>query len=286
MQIRDMTTMADMPVANACASGDREGGDDASRKGTFVPGDETDLDGRELIIHQLYDSEKLAALRAMAAGVAHEIGNPLSGVLGILELAQRRTCEAPTRVLLRNAAAELVRVGRMLRELTDFTRADGERGRIDVNEVLRATLTLARYAHDAAPVTVRFAPDAAVHTLVGSRNHLVQACLHLVMNAYDAMRDRPGVLTVRSRQEPDAVVLSFEDTGHGIPRELVPRLFEPFFTTKRAGTGTGLGLFLCRLIIADEFQGRIDLESTPGPGASFTVRLPVPPPRATANARR
>jgi two-component system NtrC family sensor kinase len=166
----------------------------------------------------------------------------------------------------------------LLRELTDFTRADGERGHIDVNEMLRAALTLARYAHDGAPVAVRVERDPAVRSLVGSRNHLLQAFLHLIMNAYDAMRDRPGVLTVRSRQESDAVVLSFEDTGHGIAPDIVPRLFEPFFTTKRAGTGTGLGLFLCRLIVADEFHGRIDVTSTPGTGASFTVRLPLPPP--------
>jgi two-component system NtrC family sensor kinase len=229
------------------------------------------------VVHQLYESEKLAALRAIAAGFAREVGNPLAGVLGLLQLIERRTHEPETRTRLIEARNELLGVGQIIRELSDFTRADGGLGTIDVNEVLRAALTFAKYANEAAPVTVRLDADLQVRPLVGSRNHLLQACLYLVMNAYDAMHDQGGSLTVRSRQDPDEIVLSFEDSGRGIDAAVLSRIFEPFFTTKPEGSGTGLGLFVCHRIVTKGFGGRMEVASEPGAGSRFTVRLPLRP---------
>lgn len=185
------------------------------------------------IEHQLYDSEKLAALRAIAAGLAHEVGNPLAGVLALLQLTERRTAEVETRERLRQAREELVRVGRLIRELGDFTRADGEQGTIDVNEVLRASLTLAKYAHEGAAVTVRLETDPTLTMIVGSRHHLLQAFLHLVMNAYDAVPREHGRLTVGSRRVSGGVLVWFEDNGPGVDPAVRGRMFEPFFTGAR-----------------------------------------------------
>ena len=227
------------------------------------------------IEHQLSDSEKLSALRAIAAGLAHEVGNPLAGVLALLQLAERRTAEVETRARLRQAREELVRVGGLIRELGDFTRADGGLGTIDVNEVLRAALTLAKYAHAGAAVTVQLETDPTLAAIVGSRHHLLQACLHLVMNAYDAMPHENGRLTVGSQRTPNGLLLRFEDNGGGIDPAVRPRLFEAFVTTKAEGTGTGLGLFVARRILVGEFGGSIDVTTGAPTGARFEVRIPA-----------
>jgi len=234
-----------------------------------------DVGAQLVLVHQLYESEKLAALRAMAAGFAHEIGNPLAGVLALLQLVERRTHESETRERLIEARGGILRLGRIIRELSDFTRGDGGTTPIDLNEVLRAAVALAKYAHREAPVAVSIDTDPRVRPLLGGRNRLLQACLHIVMNAYDAMSDTGGRLDVRSVQGENEVVLRFEDSGRGMAPEVVARIFDPFFTTKPAGSGTGLGLFVCQRIVAEEFRGRIDVETGPGRGACFIVTLPV-----------
>ena len=233
--------------------------------------------------HQLFDSEKLATLRAIAAGLAHEVGNPLAGVLALLQLTERRTGESETRERLRQAREELVRVGRLIRELGDFTRADGEQGTIDVNEVLRAALTLAKYAHEGAAVTVRLETDPTLTTIVGSRHHLLQACLHLAMNAYDAAPRQQGCLTVGSRRVSGGVLVWFEDNGRGVDPAVRERLFEPFFTTKPQGGGTGLGLFVARRIVVAEFGGTIELKTVAPAGARFELWVPMSPPAPCAD---
>jgi signal transduction histidine kinase len=235
------------------------------------------------LAERLHESEKLAVLRAIAAGFANELGNPLAGVLGVLQVVARRTREPETRERLVAAHAELARVTQVIRELADFTRLDGEAAVVDVNEALRAALTLARYAHQGAAVTVTFEPDTTIGPLVGSRNHLLQVFLHLAMNAYEAMFDRVGALAVRSRRGDGEIVVVFEDTGPGIAAAAIDRLFEPFFTTKGS---TGLGLFVCRRIVAEELGGRIAVDGAPGRGARFTVHLPTGDVAAATRRRR
>lgn len=224
------------------------------------------------VADRFHESEKLAALRAISAGLAHDLGNPLAGVVGVLQLVARRTREEETRERLTSTHVEVSRIARLLRELVDFTRHDGEAGIIDVNEVLRAAMTLARYAHQDARVTVAFEPDPRVGPLVGSRNHLLEAFLHLAMNAYEAIGAVEGRLRVASSLTDEEIVVRFEDTGEGISRAAMQHLYEPFFTTKG---NTGLGLFVCRRIVTDELGGTLAAESEPGSGARFTVRLPV-----------
>ncbi len=221
-------------------------------------------------------------LRAIAAGFANEIGNPLAGVLGVLQLVGRRTREPETRERLASAHAELARVAQIIRELADFTRQVGDAAMIDVNEVLRAALTLARYAHQHAAIDVSFEADPSVRPLVGSRNHLLQVFLHLAMNAYEAMNGGPGRLRVVSERDDAEIVVAFEDTGPGIAPDVADRVFDPFFTTKGS---TGLGLFVCRRIVVHELGGRITVDSN-ADGTRFTVRLPMrEPQRRSARSR-
>ncbi len=240
------------------------------------------VNGTYALLDQLYDAEKLAALRAMAAGIAHEVGNPLAGVLGLLQMAERKTADAEIRTRLGRARAEVLRVAQIVRELTDFTRANGETGPIDVNAILKSAAVFARYAYPAAPVAVRMMLDSEVPTLAGSATHFLQACLHVIMNAYDSMSGEGGTLTLTSVHRDGCVVLRIEDTGCGMTPEVRARIFDPFFTTKARGAGTGLGLFVCRRIVVEEFGGTLEVDSTPGAGTQFCVKFPLP--RGTRNA--
>jgi PAS domain S-box-containing protein len=225
-------------------------------------------------LDQLYDAEKLAALRAMAAGVAHEIGNPVAGALGLLQLAERKTGEPETRRRLAHARTELLRVAGITRELTDCTRAGRDDAAIDVNAAIKSAVVFARYAYPSATVDVRLMLDPDVPSLSGSRALLLDACLHLLMNGYEAIGGAGGILTVSSLWRDRAVVLRFEDTGSGMVPEVHARIFEPYFTTKPPGAA-GLGLFVCRRIVVEEFHGTIEVDSKPSAGTRVCVMLPV-----------
>ncbi|HEY2386534.1 MAG TPA: histidine kinase dimerization/phospho-acceptor domain-containing protein [Candidatus Binatia bacterium] len=162
------------------------------------------------------ESDEVAALRAIAAGFAHEIGNPLAGVAGRLQLIKRRTREDETRESLSDAHAELARIAQGLRELIEFTRPDDETTAVDVNEVLRAALTIGRYAHSHAEVDVSFEPDPHAGLVVGRRHQLLEAFLRLTMSAYETMNGSPGRLRVGSERSCGEIVVVFEHSGPGV----------------------------------------------------------------------
>jgi len=199
--------------------------------------------------------ESVATLSAIGSGFAHEIGNPVAGALAVLQLAARRTREAETREHLANAHGELVRVARIVRELADFTRVESPEVAVDLNEVVRAALTLARYAHEQVPLQVVFEPSPHVLPLEGGRNALLHALLHLLMHAYDTASPETDRVRVVSRSETGANVLTVEHTGRH---------------------AQGVVLASCSCAIAAELRGTMTIETMPD-GSRATVRLPVPP---------
>ncbi len=198
--------------------------------------------------------ESMAALRAIGSGFAHEIGNPVAGALALVQLASRRTREPETRERLANAHDELTRVARIIRELADFTRLDGPVTAVDVNEVVRAALTLARYAHENVPLTVVFEPSPHVLPLAGGRGALLHVLLHLMMHAYETARPDADCVRVVSTARAGENVVVVERTG----RDALDAALAP-----------------CRHAIASELAGTVVIEATPD-GSRATVRLPVP----------
>jgi PAS domain S-box-containing protein len=244
---------------------------------------QTSLREQERAQEQLIQAEKMAALGRLAASIAHEINNPLQGVLGCMLLSQEELHGQFRRQKLVNhlevAVSEVRRVSDIVRRMHDFYRhARTELVTVDVHQVLESVLTLSgkQLQHSDVTVVRDYAPDLS--PIQANPDHLKQVFLNLVLNAVDAMPDG-GTLRVATRNRPDAeppaVQIAFHDTGEGMPPEVSERLFEPFFTTK--GSGSGLGLSISYGII-ESHNGQITVDSQEGEGSTLTVELPVTQP--------
>jgi two-component system, NtrC family, sensor kinase len=232
---------------------------------------------------RLTETEKLAAVGQLAAGVMHEINNPLATILACCEaLALRAKDLQPGDrqgydEYLKIIDTEVQRCRRIVESLLAFSRPKaGEMKPVDVNGVVDRTLFLLKHHARFKRLTVIRELAFGLPPVLADQERLIQSFMALMLNAMDATDSR-GTLTVRSRINPDRddeILLEFIDTGSGIKREDLAKIFEPFFTTKPQGRGTGLGLSICYGIIA-EHRGRIDVESQVGVGSNFKVFLPI-----------
>lgn len=234
---------------------------------------------------QAAEREKAAAMGVMAAGVAHEVGNPLNSILAITQALQRRLKDSAVQEDLRLVAEEVARVSRTLREMTRLARPARRSVRnVQVNDVIVSTLDLLRFDPRARRHEIVLQLDPDLPTTAAAPDELSQLFLNLLLNAFDAMADRRGKVFLRSRREGEALRVEIEDTGCGIPDSAIPHLFEPFYSTKEEGKGSGLGLWICRRI-AQNHSGRIDVRSAVGSGTAFTVTLPITKVSAPLPAR-
>lgn len=229
--------------------------------------------------HRLSQSEKLAALGQFVAGIAHELNNPLQGVLGHLELL-RATGAFPKRLRrdVQLIFREADRAAKIVRNLLVFAGSRKlARRRFSVNAVLSRVIALRAGACKAAGIEVVRRYDEALPRLHGDPLLLQQAFLNIVMNAEQAVAAAGGgCIEVSTSRVParHAAVVQVRDTGPGIPPDVLPRIFEPFYTTKDVGKGTGLGLAITYGIV-QEHGGQIVAANHPDGGALFTVELPL-----------
>jgi signal transduction histidine kinase/putative methionine-R-sulfoxide reductase with GAF domain len=224
---------------------------------------------------QLIQTAKLAAVGELAAGVAHEINNPLTSILGFAELLLKTLPpDTPLRRDLEVIAKQATRARDIVRNLLGFAHQTAFRRRpCDINQVVQQTLDLMRQRLEMNGIVVEehYAPHLGPLTL--DSGQMKQVFLNLITNAAQAMPDG-GRLRVSTTWVGDEVVVAVSDSGDGIPPELWDRIFDPFFTTKPIGQGTGLGLSVS-LGIVQGHGGRITVESQVGQGSTFSVRLPV-----------
>ncbi len=235
----------------------------------------TDLDEERRLKQQLVQSGKLAAIGELAAGVAHEINNPLFAILGLTEFllaeADPGTKNRQRLELIQETGLEIKEI---VRALLDFARENAdERHVVPLEEVVRSTVDLVRRtnAHKGVELVDRY--DGSDALVSASPNQLKQIFLNLVANARQAM-PHGGTVTVEVRREGDVAVATVADDGPGIDPDVLERIFEPFFTTKRDTGGTGLGLSVS-LGIAESHGGSLTVASEPGHGTTFCLRLPV-----------
>jgi two-component system NtrC family sensor kinase len=225
----------------------------------------------------LHQSEKMAALGSLLAGVAHELNNPLSVVVGralMIEEAVRAPAIADSARRLR-AAAE--RCGRIVRTFLAMARqSDGTRQPVALPPLVDAALELLSYRLDTAGIAVERQLDERLPPVWGDPDRLHQVILNLLVNAQQALADVPAPrrLWISMAAAEDGIRLVVADSGPGVPAELRRRVFDPFFTTKPPGGGTGIGLSFCQGIVA-ALGGGITVDERPGGGARFTVRLPA-----------
>jgi C4-dicarboxylate-specific signal transduction histidine kinase len=226
----------------------------------------------------LLRSEKLATVGQLAAGVAHEVGNPLGAIGGYAELARARLAARGGDVelvdWLERICAETQRIDRTVRELLDFARpARPVLAPVALPVALDAAQRLARVQPRFRDVEVALDLPSALPAVRGDEGRLCQLFLNLLLNAGDAMGAR-GELRIAARVCEGAVEVELADRGPGIPEADLARVFDPFFTTKPPGEGTGLGLSICHVIV-ESFGGTITAGNRQGGGAVFTVRLPT-----------
>jgi two-component system NtrC family sensor kinase len=233
-------------------------------------------DERE-VTRRLFHAEKMAAVGQLAGGVAHEINNPLGGILAFAQMMAREGNRSDDdRESLRLIQEAALRAKRIVESLLRFSRrpkAD-ERGQVDLTVVCDDALflMLSQLKDRKYEVVREYQPAVAV----GNANQLQQIVVNLVNNAIQAMPKGGRIVVATGSAGPGRVRFSVTDEGEGIPEEVAKRIFEPFFTTKPEGQGTGLGLSICYQI-AEEHGGSIRAENAPGRGACFSVELPAAP---------
>ena len=226
---------------------------------------------------QIVQSERLAAMGAMIGGVAHELNNPLTSILGVSELLQDTETNETSRKQLAMLQQQARRAAEIVQNLTYFARPPAPgKSKINLSEVVERTLNLHAYSLRKNNITVDFLKESGVPYALGDPHQLMQVFLNLILNAEQAIRESrdKGTLRIRLGKGDKAVWVSFHDDGPGIPKENLPSIFDPFYTTKRPGRGTGLGLSICKSVMK-EHNGSVEATNAPDGGAVFTVTLPA-----------
>jgi signal transduction histidine kinase len=239
------------------------------------------------VAHQkLLQTDRLASLGQLSASVAHEINNPLSGVLNLSMLMQRILKDEGIpgerleefKKYLAQVVNETARVGRIVSDLLAFSRrSKPQRTQTDLNAIVKTTLSLLAHKLKLGNVDVRLDLAAGLPTVLCDSSQMQQVVINLLMNGAEATHNKgSGTIFITTRVGPreESVIFQVRDTGDGIAPEILPKIFDPFFTTKGDGKGVGLGLAVVYGIV-NAHGGDIEVESKVGEGTTFTVRLPL-----------
>lgn len=226
---------------------------------------------------QVYHQDRLSSLGTLTSGVAHEINNPLTGIIGYTEMLLMKDKGETDKKYLRNIYDSAIRCKRIVENMLTFSRQTPAEKRLeDINEVIDKTIELHEYWLKSTNIEIvrDYENMSAVNI---DRQQIQQVILNLIINAEQviAETDRRGRIVFKTeyQKESSSVVIRISDNGKGIPHDVLPKIFDPFFTTKPVNKGTGLGLSIAHGIIAEQ-GGTIEAESTFGEGTSFIIKLP------------
>lgn len=235
--------------------------------------DLTDIRMRE---EQIQQSERLATVGHMAAGVAHEVGNPLTAISSLVQVCQRKTDDPFIQGQLAKVRDHIQRINKIVRDLVDFSRPSSmQKERVNVNEIIKSAVGLLQHDARCRDVDFQLRLSKSLPAISCVPDQIHQVLVNLLLNAVDAMKGqkKPRVTISTERDEND-IMLTVADDGHGIKEEHQGRIFEPFFTTKEVGSGTGLGLSVSHGIIM-KLGGTISVKSDYENGATFIIQLPI-----------
>ncbi|MGE5237679.1 MAG: ATP-binding protein [Chloroflexota bacterium] len=247
-----------------------------------VKGEDGDLHGYIRLIQdvtemkkmeeQMSNSEKLASIGRLAAGIAHEIGNPLTSIFSFVQILKEIEHDEFKKESLHTIHFHINRISEILKQLSGFTKMPvGEAKECQVNDVIESSIVLIQYDKKAREIAMNRELDPSLPMVTADKNQLSQVFVNLILNAIDAMPEG-GTLTVKSFLRGGDVVVQFQDTGVGIPQEDLIKIFDPFYTTKEKGTGLGLAV---SYNIVKKMNGTLTVESQTGRGTIFTITLPV-----------
>ena len=233
--------------------------------------------------NEIIRSEKLASVGRLAAGIAHEIGNPIGIILGYLELINKnKTTDNEKKDFLNRIQSEITRVNQIIRQLLDFSRpSNGEPEETHVHDLIKNTVAILTPQPVMGAIQIDYRLDAKNDEIIADPNQLQQVFLNIILNAADSLveaetkgtENLEKVLTILSLNANGTMELRFEDNGSGISEEELAQIFDPFYTTKEPGEGTGLGLSVCYRIV-EGLGGTIKAESKKGQGTAIIINLP------------
>lgn len=248
-----------------------------------LPSKNGEYSGRTVIIkdvslvkqlqQQIDQSEKLAVIGQLAAGIAHEIGNPLASISSLVQLIQRKNKDENLAEQLVIIKENIDRISKIVRELVDFSRPPSyEKVTIQITDIIKTAVGIVKYDKRVKKVDFRTEFDFNMPLVKVVPDQLLQVFVNILINALDAINGT-GNIFVKSFHDDDNIFISITDNGCGMDAETIGKIFDPFFTTKEVGKGTGLGLSVSYSIIK-KLNGEILVESEPNNGSTFIIRIP------------
>lgn len=253
---------------------------------SFIRNNEDEIVGRSQILRdlteikmreeQIQQSERLATVGHMAAGVAHEVGNPLTAISSLVQVCQRKTEDLFLQDQLKKVRDHIQRINKIVRDLVDFSRPSTMKAeQVQVNEIINSAVGLLQHDARCRDVDFQLSLSSSLPRISCVPDQIHQVLVNLLLNAVDAMKEVEGPeVKITTKQQNGSAEITISDIGKGIKEEHKSRIFEPFFTTKEVGSGTGLGLSVSHGII-NKMGGSIRVESSQGKGASFIIQLPT-----------
>lgn len=231
-----------------------------------------DITEMKKIEEQIIHSEKLASIGRLAAGIAHEIGNPLTSIFSFVQILREMEDDKFKKESLETIYFHISRISEILKQLSGFSKMPaGKPKECHINDVIETSINLIQYDKKAKNISIVKELSPSLPEVIADGNQLSQVFVNLTLNAIDAMPDG-GTLTVRSMLRENDITIEFEDTGTGIPREELLKIFDPFYTTKEKGTGLGLAV---SYNIIKKMDGTLTVESELGKGTTFTITIPI-----------
>jgi PAS domain S-box-containing protein len=248
---------------------------DENKKVIGFLGAHRDITEQKMLEQQLLRAQKMETFGTLAAGIAHEVGNPLTSISSLVQILQRSTGDEFIKEKLELVKNQINRITKIIRELVDFSRPSPHIVQdVDINTVVKEALNIVQYGKKVRSIKFNSKLSDNLPRVAVVSDQLVQVFLNILMNAVDACEGKPGTISVSTQLNGDLIEITMSDTGSGIAEENVQKIFDPFFTTKEAGRGTGLGLWVS-LGIIKSFGGDIHVESELGRGTTFIVTLPT-----------
>jgi PAS domain S-box-containing protein len=239
-----------------------------------------DLTEKRTLERQLIHTQKMESIGTLAAGIAHEVGNPLASISALVQVAQRITTDPFVNEKLGLVKSQVTRISKIIRDLVDFSRPSNyELELTDINKVIHEAVEITKVGTKAKDVIFEtdLSNDIPMLPLIADQTQ--QVFVNILLNAVDAIvekkrENKVKKISVKSECNGDEVTLTFSDTGMGIKEDNLNKVFEPFFTTKKEGRGTGLGLWVSYGIVKS-FQGDIKIKSKLNEGTTFIIKLPI-----------
>jgi PAS domain S-box-containing protein len=233
-----------------------------------------DITEQIILEQQLVRSQRMESIGTLAAGIAHEVGNPLTAISSLVQVIQRTSSDEFAKEKLELINSQVNRITRIIRELVDFSRPSARIVKpTNINRIVKEALNIVQYGKKVKDITFSLDLDDHLPEIAAVPDQIVQVFINILMNAVDSLDERRGTITVRSGRNDHAVEVIIHDTGKGIESSALEKIFEPFYTTKTTGQGTGLGLWVSYGIVKS-FGGDVFVESIPNKGSTFTVTFP------------